>query len=188
MQPQEEWDMQYVRGKEIEKGIPEAMKSGLGKAMTMSRGVIPKDVWDSSVLGELAIQPGVSPVKGVQTVQAGPKAAPLQHATIGRPNKAEIPRPKRNIKKRTYGDASFEGYGEGFVDDDLQDTGSPGYSTGEGEDRGGQKRRKKVCTLYGYFVSMTDIMQDPGRPYISRRPSSSKCLRPRYGWSLIVFG
>ncbi len=51
-------------------------------------------------------------------------------------------RPQRSIKKRSYGDSSFEGYGETFPDDDLgQDA---GYSTGEGDRVGGQKKRKKV--------------------------------------------
>ena len=59
-----------------------------------------------------------------------------------RTGKAEIARPKRNVKKRGYEESSFEGYGEGYVDDDMVDT---GYSTAEGDDRGiSQKRRKKV--------------------------------------------
>lgn len=67
-----------------------------------------------------------------------------QPGGASRVGKGEIPRPKRNVKKRSYGDASFEGYGEGFVDDDNNEM---GYSTGDGEDRAGRKRPKKVCNL-----------------------------------------
>ena len=69
-------------------------------------------------------------------------------------NSLDALRPKRNVKKRTYGDSSFEGYGEGYVDDDMQEM---GYSTGDGEDRGGgRKRPKKVC----YLLHLKQVMAD----------------------------
>ncbi|KKF97126.1 Mediator of RNA polymerase II transcription subunit 19 [Ceratocystis platani] len=49
-------------------------------------------------------------------------------------------RPRRNIKKRSYADSGYEGYPETFNEDDHADG---GYSTGDGDDRSGQKRRKK---------------------------------------------
>lgn len=137
--PQEEWDMQYVRGKEVEKGIPEPARSALSRAMTMLRGELSKDDWDNKVLGEL----GAAPV-AKKVLDSGVKTATLQNPAVARTAKGEGPRPKRNIRKRTYGDTSYEGYGEGYVDDeqDLQDG---GYSTGDGDERGaGQKRKKKV--------------------------------------------
>jgi len=142
-QPDEVWDSQYAHvSKELDMGLPHAVTGSLGKAMTMARGVIPKDMWNNSVLGELVSPP--IPTEPAKAVQNGVKRPPLQAGGVSRAAKVEGPRPKRNVKKRTYGDASFEGYGEGFVDDDGQET---GYSTGEGDDRLGRKRPKKVCNL-----------------------------------------
>ena len=153
MQPQEEWDAKYTLGKDIEKGIPEAVRANLGKAMTMARGIVPKEMWNNSVLGELAA-PAFGATPTAKPIQAGVKPAIGQNAAVARIAKGDIPRPKRNIKKRTYGDASFEGYGEGFVDDEVQDG---GYSTGEGDERAmGQKRRKKVGSLIWLSHCMTN--------------------------------
>lgn len=142
-QPDEVWDSQFAHAsKEIDAGLPQAVMGQLGKAMTMARGIIPKDMWSNSVLGELVVPP--TPSEPTKVMQNGlKKQQPPQAAGVPRAGKVEGPRPKRNIKKRTYGDASFEGYGEGFVDDDGQDG---GYSTGEG-DGTGRKRPKKVCTM-----------------------------------------
>jgi hypothetical protein len=144
-QPDEVWDSQYTQAsKEIEMGIPAAASANLRKAVTMTRGVIPKDMWNNSVLGELVAPP--TPAEPAKAVQNGVKRQPPQAAGVSRNTaKSEVPRPKRNIKKRTYGDASFEGYGEGFVDDDGLDA---GYSTGEGDERIGRKRPKKVCDWF----------------------------------------
>lgn len=146
--PDFEWDIHFKNGREIEAGLSETTLSTMGRAFTMSKGPIPKSLWDSSVLGDLAPSSGerTKPSSGKPTAPGTPLAAtpgasnrPKPHLQPGHdPN-----RPKRNIKKRSYGDSSFEGYGEGFPDDDGGVDG--GYSTGEGE--GGQKRRKKVNTL-----------------------------------------
>ncbi|PSS18843.1 hypothetical protein M430DRAFT_35246 [Amorphotheca resinae ATCC 22711] len=139
-QPDEVWNAQYAQAsKEIETGIPQPVLANLGKAVTMARGVIPKDMWNSSVLGELV--PPSAPAQPAKGVQNGVKTQQPPQAAGVRTVKPEVPRPKRNIKKRTYGDASFEGYGEGFVDDDAQET---GYSTGDGDERTGRKRPKKT--------------------------------------------
>lgn len=142
-QPDEVWDSQFGHAsKEIETGLPQGIAAQLGKAVTMARGIIPKDAWNNSVLGELVATP--TPVEPPKILPNGVKKPPPLAAAVPRPTKVEGPRPKRNIKKRTYGDASFEGYGEGFVDDDAQDG---GYSTGEGDERMGRKRPKKVCAM-----------------------------------------
>jgi hypothetical protein len=110
----------------------------------MSKGLVPKNLWDTSVLGE------VGPGKvDKQTTSARPTApnTPLSTAVNfqrgkSQPTAQDPNRPKRNGKKRSYGDSSFEGYGEGYPDDDGGvDT---GYSTGDGDMLSGQKRRKKV--------------------------------------------
>jgi hypothetical protein len=140
--PQDVWDSTQVRGRDIRDGFSNEVRQKMLKAMTMSRGVVPRTLWDSSVLGDMA--PGKADKLSGSARPTAPNT-PLPTAAGGVPG--GIPRPKvgtpqfaqdrakRNIKKRSYGDSSFEGYGEGFPDDDA------GYSTGEGE---GQKRRKKV--------------------------------------------
>jgi len=142
--PMDEWNVHFVRGRDIRDGIPADIQSRLPRAMTMSKGVVSKALWDSSVLGE------VGPGKGdKQPSSARPTApnTPLPSAMAPQRPKPlstaaqEAARPKRSVKKRSYGDSSFEGYGEGYPDDEAG--GEGGYSTAEGE-MPGQKRRKKV--------------------------------------------
>ncbi|KFA54829.1 hypothetical protein S40293_00799 [Stachybotrys chartarum IBT 40293] len=146
--PELEWNVHEVKGREVADGLSDATLSALGRAMTMSKGAIPKNVWDMSVLGDLAPSSGDARDVAKPTSSSKPTAPNTPLATTpgvsNRPKQStssahDPARPRRNIKKRTYGDSSFEGYNETYADDD---TGmETGYSTGEGE--GGQKRRKK---------------------------------------------
>ncbi|KAL2135077.1 hypothetical protein VTI74DRAFT_9893 [Chaetomium olivicolor] len=145
--PQDVWDTRFVRGKSTQDGFSNEVQQKLLRATTMSRGVVPKTLWDSSVLGDLA------PGKGDKQPASARPTAPntplpsaglpgVPRAKVGTPIPQDASRAKRNIKKRSYGDSSFEGYGEGYLDDETgADT---GYSTGEGDMLSGQKRRKKV--------------------------------------------
>lgn len=149
MKPAEEWDAENIGANDITKGLSEATLSNIGKAFTMARGAIPKSLWDCSVLGEVASTK--VPVEPVKQAQNGVKPVMVQNPGVPRALKGDLHRPKRNVKKRTYGDSSFEGYGEGFVDDEAQET---GYSTTEGDDRAGSRKRpKKVCICYSCCVS-----------------------------------
>ncbi|KAG6013431.1 hypothetical protein E4U43_007294 [Claviceps pusilla] len=142
--PELEWNVHQVKGRDISDGLSEATLSSLGRSMTMAKGPVPKSVWDTSVLGDLL------PTIGNASKPTSGKPSTSNTPLISTPNpmirsKSQLPpghdpnRPRRNIKKRTYGDSSYEGYGEGFPDDDVGlDT---GYSTAEGE--GNLKRRKK---------------------------------------------
>merc|ERR1712093_755397 len=137
----EGWNAEWTQGKEIEKGIPESLLPPGNKVFTMAKGPIPKDLFDPSVLGEGG-NPR-APVEASRGIQNGSRTPVPQNPAVARPvkvaSKADVQRPKR-ATKRTYGDSSFEGYGEGYVDDDNQD---PGYSTGDG-DGAKRKRPKKV--------------------------------------------
>lgn len=138
--PDHEWGVLQVRGREVSEGLSDAALASLSKAVTMVQGPIPKARWDSSVLGELAPTNGDITKQGVPGKLTTPNTPLATTPAAGRPNIKADPnqdplRPKRNIKKRGYGDSSFEGYNETFQDDEG------GYDTGEGE--GGQKRRKK---------------------------------------------
>lgn len=143
-EPEHEWTVNQRMGKEIERGLPQNVRAALPAAMTMAKGIIPKAMWDSSVLGELDIPEKKAAAQVPSRLLPGgmQRTSSQQPASIPRStSKQDLARPKRAIKKRGYDESSFEGYGEGFVDDDMLDA---GYSTGEGDDRGGSKRRKKT--------------------------------------------
>lgn len=139
--PDHEWGVLQVKGREITDGLSSETLSSLSKAVSMVQGSIPRSKWDTAVLGELAPNGDASKqsISGKLTTPntpmttPNPISRPLSKSVLGQ----DPARPKRNIKKRGYGDSSFEGYNETFQDED-------GYDTGEGE--GGQKRRKKVKT------------------------------------------
>ncbi|KAL1870804.1 hypothetical protein VTK73DRAFT_2433 [Phialemonium thermophilum] len=164
--PQEEWTIHHVKGKEIENGLSQETRAKMAKAVSMCKGIVPKSVWDSSVLGELS--PG-NFVKGEKQASLGRTPAPgtptFTPTQTGVPHVKTQPsatqgasRPQRSIKKRSYGDSSFEGYGEGFPDDDLG--AEAGYSTGEGES--GQKRRKKNSAGGQPFPAVRQPSYGPG--------------------------
>ncbi|KAK4127373.1 mediator of RNA polymerase II transcription subunit 19 [Parathielavia appendiculata] len=143
--PQDVWDVHYVRGKEIDKGFSNEARQKLPRSVTMGKGTVPKSLWDSSVLGDLAPGKGEKRAESARPTAPStplPTAAVLPRPKVGTPLPQDAARTKRNAMKRSYGDSSFEGYGEGFPDDE---TGAEtGYSTGEGDMFSGQKRRKKV--------------------------------------------
>lgn len=174
--PELEWNVHQAKGREVTDGLSESTLSNLGRAMTMSKGPIPRSVWDTSVLGDPATT-NANPSKPMSAKLSTPNT-PLSSTpnALSRP-KSQLPpghdpnRPRRNIKKRSYGDSSYEGYGEGFPDDDGGiDT---GYSTGEGE--GGHKRRKKVThqhmqtllllLLLLRTLHLTMLQRIPGTPH-----------------------
>ncbi|KAF4978657.1 hypothetical protein FZEAL_5000 [Fusarium zealandicum] len=168
---EEDWFNTNVKSRNIADGLSETTLSSLSRAVTMAKGSIPRDAGiDTSVLGNQSLLNGDS-----RQASARPSApnTPLnvpgavgrlkaQGALANDPN-----RPRRNIRKRTYGDSSFEGYGEGFPDDETAMEG--GYSTGEGE--GSQKRRKKVKLhpAHGPDHWSNIVVQNPGNasPYPS---------------------
>ncbi|SZF06369.1 unnamed protein product [Blumeria hordei] len=139
--PDEEWDAMYPNGKDVLNGICNPVKQLIGKAFTMNRGTIPKSSWSNSILGEL-VPPSISPE------QSRPMASKLnqqQHSTYTKAKKLEGPRPKRSIKKRTYGDTSYEGYGEGYFDDEGHEVDFD--ISGENLSR---KRPKKSAPSHGF--------------------------------------
>ncbi|KAK3684771.1 Rox3 mediator complex subunit-domain-containing protein [Podospora appendiculata] len=147
--PLEEWNVHFVRGKNIMDGFTPEIQSKLYRATTMSKGLVPRNLWDSSVLGE------VGPGKGDKQPSSARPTAPNTPLTTGmtlpRLNRPQTPgmaqdvnRPKRNVKKRGYNDSSFEGYGEGYPDDDGG--AETGYSTGEGDMMASNQKRRKVLT------------------------------------------
>ncbi|KAI9877724.1 MAG: hypothetical protein M1830_002999 [Pleopsidium flavum] len=151
--PEEEWHNQKVLGKEVEKGLGDGMLAKLDRAMKMEPGLVPNNEAWEDILGHEKAKPIPSPAE-LATKK------PLPHTTnYVKPNgqnnvaqsgntsgtpSAEVARPKRSGRKRRYDEHSFEGYGEGYVDDDGE-VGGGGYSSGEGEGsrRGGSSKKKR---------------------------------------------
>lgn len=139
---EEDWQNRVVSGKDIEKGFSSIQQSSLTKATTLARGQIPKALWDSAVLGDLAPGHGSKKTNSDQAPRATAPSTPALSAAGAsqKPNKplaAQLDRTRRLGKKRSYQDSTFEGYGESY-DDDVG-----GYSTGDGDDRSKLKRRKQ---------------------------------------------
>ncbi|KAH8663947.1 Rox3 mediator complex subunit-domain-containing protein [Xylariales sp. PMI_506] len=154
--PEDGWHVHEVAGKEVGKGFSDQVQASLLRATTMAKGPIAKQVWDSSVLGDLAPSNVSKKPKDETSKVVATPGTPA--AAVGAPiksNKLQVPpvdRSKRNTKKRSYQDSSFEGYGEGYIDDDLG--AETGYSTGEGDERSlKQKRRKQVHSDHPSFSS-----------------------------------
>ncbi|KAI0166986.1 Rox3-domain-containing protein [Hypoxylon sp. FL1284] len=152
--PDDVWYSTVASGKEIERGLSSTHQAQLPRAAAMAKGPIPKTIWDSSVLGDLA--PGSMAKKPGQdqaTRQTAPStpaaSAPGATPNPNKPSTPQIDRVRRLGKKRSYQDSSFEGYGEGYDDD------AGGYSTGDGDDRLKLKRRKQVHTERPYSAILS---------------------------------
>ncbi|KAM7201748.1 hypothetical protein V8F20_004709 [Naviculisporaceae sp. PSN 640] len=139
--PPTEWGVHFVQGKDIRDGFSAETRSRMVRAATMGKGVLPKTLWDNSVLGDIAPGRGdrrptsarpTAPNTPLVTGPGVPRAKPLT------PAGQDANRPKRNIKKRGYGESTYEGY-EGY--DDGAET---GYSTGEADNSSAHKRMKKA--------------------------------------------
>lgn len=138
----EDWQNRFTAGKEIERGFSSLQQANLLKAMTVGRGQIPKTLWDSSVLGDLAPVHVSKKTSSDQAPRATAPSTPALSATgtahkSSKPLAPQLDRARRLGKKRSYQDSSFEGYGEGYDDD------TGGYSTADGDDRSSKLKRRK---------------------------------------------
>ena len=160
--PEEEWQNQKVFGKDVKTGFSEDFKAKLEKAMDLRPGPVPDGAKWEDILGIDKVVPNLgkarkdSKVNGQIANGIPTKAQPSSAGTANEPIRA-----RRNTKKRRYDDGSFEGYGEGFVDDDLDL--EMGYTSGETytsrNSRGERKRRKtKVrCRLSGLHTHIEHL-------------------------------
>jgi hypothetical protein len=141
--PEEDWHNTQVHGKEIPERIPNLDR--LRKACQIVQGPLPAreaEKWKAL----LATDDPVVPPKLAAATAKGPLASqrpsnastPLQGVGAAQQGLNVPPqRPARSTAKRSYQDASFAGYGEGFVDDeDASDDDGRSNS-------GARKRRKK---------------------------------------------
>ncbi|KAL8854613.1 MAG: hypothetical protein Q9221_000648 [Calogaya cf. arnoldii] len=150
--PAEEWHNQNVHGKDVRNGLSEATMQKLGLAMQMQPGPVPNTAehdWED-LLGNEKTKPLPTidervkkPMRTDAGVKVNGQANGIRPPT-GRFPLTEANRPKRAGKKRRYDDHSFEGYGEGFLDDDgdvVIDLG--GNSSDDGSRKGGAAKRRK---------------------------------------------
>jgi hypothetical protein len=142
--PDFEWQNQKVGERRVSRGLSGTAQSQLEKAFKLEPGPVPRnDEWESILGHEKVKQSGPpSPKLGNKTIDgaAAKKPAKLNGMANGTAQEqADGIRARRAGKRRRYDDDSFEGYGEGFVDDDRDDGG--GYSSDE---RSSKKKRRKV--------------------------------------------
>jgi hypothetical protein len=160
--PEEEWQVQKVAGKQVSNGLAPSIQEKLFRAVNLELGKVPKnDEWDN-LLGVEKARPlhANGDAKAKQSVAAVSTKPAKVNGVVERnaptPTATEDTRPKRAGRKRRYDEGSFEGYGEGFVDDDGD---MDGYSSGTGSRKSSnsKKKRRKVCLLSnqppGQFVN-----------------------------------
>ena len=151
--PDDEWQNQKVAGKEVTNELPAAVMSKLERAMKMEPGpVADNDFWEDALGNEKAkpLLAAADPNRkaalpvATSTVKAKVLTNGASVATTTQANSGTV-RPKRSGMKRSYDEHSFEGYGEGYVDDDVDPYGSDGYSSSKGSRKSlSKKKRKKV--------------------------------------------
>lgn len=146
--PEEDWQNTMVRGKDVHKGLSADTLAKLDKAMQLQPGQLPNnDEWEKTLGYEKAkpIDHSARPLKS--SLNASAQANGPVNGNVAN---AEAIRPKREGRKRRYDERSFEGYGEGFVDDELD----MGYSSGDTQfsRRSNPKKRKKVR----FFIDESD--------------------------------
>ncbi|KAL8990598.1 MAG: hypothetical protein Q9177_000791 [Variospora cf. flavescens] len=124
--PAEEWHSQKVHARDVRNGLSEVTMKKLDMAMQMQPGPVPNTAehnWED-LLGNERVKP-IAPIddrlKKLNRLETGVSASGQVNAMRPATDKmpiTEANRPKRTGRKRRYDDHSFEGYGEGFLDDE----------------------------------------------------------------------
>ncbi|KIW17060.1 hypothetical protein PV08_04251 [Exophiala spinifera] len=130
LQPEEQWNAEHATPK-IE--VTPDFRAKLKQAMQMQPGTVRNNAYWEDILGFDKPKPNALPP---QQKSHPPTPVHVSNGISRQPAQptAEAKRQTRG-KKRSYGDDSFVGYGEGFSD---QEDGV------DGDDYGGQRKRKKV--------------------------------------------
>jgi hypothetical protein len=146
--PEEEWQVQKVAGKQVSNGLAPSALERLSRLVGLEPGRVPKgDEWDNLLGVEKARPLQANGDAKARPLAAGPTKPAKANGVIDKaapaPAASEDSRPKRAGRKRRYDEGSFEGYGEGFVDDDGD---ADGYSSGTGSRKSSNSkmRRRKV--------------------------------------------
>ncbi|KAL8696749.1 MAG: hypothetical protein Q9224_002643 [Gallowayella concinna] len=168
--PAEEWHNQKIHGRDVRNGLSEATVQSLGLAMQMQPGAVLNTAdndWDDLLGNEKAKPLPTLDERAKKPMR--PEVGLKSNGQINgiRPQASKVlitdaNRPKRTGKKRRYDDHSFEGYGEGFLDDDGEVHVDPGgNSSDDGSRKGGvaKKRRKVAQAILGRltFQMIADV-------------------------------
>ena len=168
--PEEEWHNQKVAGKSIMNGLSSVTMSKLESAMRMQPGPIPNNNHWEDRLGHEKTKP----ISAAPEAKARPTTSTANtngQVNGSRPNpintqatSSELARPKRTTKKRRYDDLSFEGYGEGYVDDEADSVDAGGYSSGDGVSRGSASKKRKMVgqSLFDCSIRLLIYSVDEG--------------------------
>lgn len=155
--PAEEWHNQNIHGRDVRNGLSEATMQKLGLAMQMQPGQVPNTAehdWEDLLGNEKTKALPAVDERAKRPIRPDLGVKVNGQTNGARPQTDKVPmteanRPKRTGKKRRYDDHSFEGYGEGFLDDDGEVHVDPGgNSSDDGSRKGGvvKKRRKVACS------------------------------------------
>ena len=190
--PAEEWLVQKVGARPVAGGLGEGSRAKLERAFRLEPGAVPAgDEWEAVLGHEKPARAGPVPATAAESGKAkNPHNLSLADARAratdranGTPTTAgtDAPdgaRPSRAGKRRRYHDDSFEGYGEGFVDDDRAGAGAGGGGGGAGggdssddagSRRGSESRRKRRKVRL--FVALCR------KELVARGTSADDCLR-----------
>ncbi|OAP57093.1 hypothetical protein AYL99_09206 [Fonsecaea erecta] len=128
LQPNEQWNAEHAKSS-IE--VTPDFRAKLKQAMQMQPGTVRNNAHWEDMLGFDKPKPGVAPAQ--QQPPSIPR--PVANGVLRQAHQpsAEAKRQTRG-KKRSYGDDSFVGYGEGYSDPE----------DGDGDEYGSQRKRKKV--------------------------------------------
>ena len=143
--PPEDYYNSRVAGKEVSKGFSTASLSRIHKVLELVPGPIPRNAEWENALGvdktKGAIDDGKTKKQEVSkdTPQLPVKLNGHTNGIVTNSKDSEANRPKRAGKKRRYNDDSFEGYGEGY---DEEEDGS----SNDGSRRGMGSLHKKLKT------------------------------------------
>lgn len=136
--PEDHWENMFISGKELSKGLD---MEKVRAACRISAGPLPnkeQEQWKQLLnIDEPPIKPPVK-VSRPQT----PATQAVQGGGVGASNPA-IPRPARITAKRSYTDASYEGYAEGYGDeDDMTDDSKSGLA----------RKRRRISEMQGQIL------------------------------------
>ena len=146
--PPEDYRAQRVNGKEITQELSDGIQTRLEKALNLQPGKVPRNAeWEHLLGHDKKGGNDDAKVKKQEVRKEEPQRAVNISKVNGHINgvtsNPESNRPKRAGKKRSYVDASFEGYGEGF-DEGKDDASSDAESR---QSSNGRKKRRKVLSL-----------------------------------------
>lgn len=185
--PPDPWAEMYVRGRDIQDGLPADVLKGMQRTFNMEEN---PTALSSNDTRWLALEAGGSkgrkrteepapplrPVLNTSVTESSILSLKLPDPTANRVTDLASPsegsRPRRSGKKRRYNDDSFEGYGDGFVDDDGASISSLGMD---------EKRRKRrrvswrlETTLWTVHRMLTRRIDDrPKTRYAVRRSNDA---------------